>query len=91
MKQHELEVAIRIEALEIVVRMVAQVAYGAARMTEPGMHALHEAMREALANRPLPGFDAAESDHVSAELEGHVSRLLRAIEETRMRSLREGQ
>lgn len=85
MKKHELEIAIRIEAIETVLRMVAQVAYGAAKMTEPGMHVLHGAVRKALANRPLPGFDPSESDHVSAELEAHVSRILRGIEETRMK------
>ena len=85
MQEHELNVALRIEALETVVVYVASLAYGALNLPEEAVQALHKGLLKAIREKPLKGFDPAMAEHVSAEWESHVGRILREIESFQMK------
>lgn len=80
MKEHELNVALRIEALETVLVYVATLSYGALNLPKEAIGALHQGLLQAVREKPLKGYDPAMAEHVSAEWSSHVSRILREIE-----------
>jgi hypothetical protein len=75
-EEHQINVAVRITALETILVHVAKVAFLASGGTEEGLDHLRRDAAEKLAAEGLPGMDASLSDHISAELESGVDRLI---------------
>ncbi|PPD07151.1 MAG: hypothetical protein CTY28_10235 [Hyphomicrobium sp.] len=80
MDQYQVNVAVRLLALEEVLVHVAKVLFVAIGATEQGMADLRERASQKLQESHLPGFEPALSDHLSAELQVAVDEMLSRIE-----------
>lgn len=76
MDNYKSTVAIRLLALEELLIHVAKVAFLTGGVTEEGLSEFRANARHELSLRALPGVDPAKSDHLSAEIQEDVDRII---------------
>jgi hypothetical protein len=80
MTKAELDLELRLKAIEYVLAHIGRAAFLAAGITPEQMKTMREAGRSQLLKETFPGLAPAMADHVGAELADHVEALLGDIE-----------
>lgn len=78
--KEELDLELRLMAIEYVVAQIGKVAFCAAGLTPEHVKQFRRSGREKMMGETFPGVDAAMADHVGAELADRVEALLGRIE-----------
>ena len=80
MTEKEIKLEARLIAIEYMITNLYAVLHGLFRTPSELLHQTHEKGRAMLSQITIPGFDAAQSDLLSAEIQDAADRMICAIE-----------